>query len=54
MSGAGGQKTLIIPSHGLVVVRLGHYRGSTEGERSLNRALSVLLDVVPKEPQLTQ
>ncbi len=54
MSGAGGQKTLIIPSHGLVVVRLGHYRGSTEGERSLNRALSMLLDVVPKEPQQAQ
>jgi hypothetical protein len=25
----GGQTTLIIPSHDLVVVRLGHYRGES-------------------------
>jgi len=27
MSGGGGQTTLIIPSHDLVVVRLGHSKG---------------------------
>jgi CubicO group peptidase (beta-lactamase class C family) len=27
MAGAGGQFAIVIPSHDLVVVRLGHYRG---------------------------
>ncbi len=35
MSGAGGQTTLIIPSHDLVVVRLGHFKGSTSGRRGI-------------------
>jgi CubicO group peptidase (beta-lactamase class C family) len=47
MSGAGGQTTLIIPSHDLVVVRLGHYKGSTQGSASFRKALSVLMEVVP-------
>jgi CubicO group peptidase (beta-lactamase class C family) len=47
MSGAGGQKTLIIPSHDLVVIRLGHYRGSEAGGEALGRALALLMDAVP-------
>jgi len=47
MAGAGGQYTLIIPSHDLVVVRLGHYRGAAPGTESLKRALSLLLAAVP-------
>lgn len=47
MSGAGGQTTLIIPSHDLVVVRLGHYRGSGRGGEAFNRALALLIDAVP-------
>ena len=50
MSGAGGQTTLIIPSHDLVVVRLGHYKGSTPGEQAFNRALALLIDTVPRRP----
>ncbi|HKC11251.1 MAG TPA: serine hydrolase [Vicinamibacteria bacterium] len=47
MSGAGGQTTLIIPSHDLVVVRLGHYKGSAPGAQSLRRALTLLMEAVP-------
>ena len=48
MSGAGGQKTFIIPSHDLVVVRLGHYKGSTVGNQSFRRALGLLMEAVPR------
>jgi CubicO group peptidase (beta-lactamase class C family) len=48
MSGAGGQTTLIVPSHDLVVVRLGHYRGSDPGEEGFARALKLLLEAVTK------
>jgi CubicO group peptidase (beta-lactamase class C family) len=48
MAGAGGQTTLIIPSHDLVVVRLGHYRGGAVGFQSFMRALALLLEAAPK------
>jgi CubicO group peptidase (beta-lactamase class C family) len=48
MSGAGGQTTLIVPSHDLVVVRLGHYKGSTPGTQSLGKALALLMEAVPR------
>ncbi len=47
MSGAGGQTTLIVPSHDLVVVRLGHFKGSALGEEAFKRALALLMDAVP-------
>jgi CubicO group peptidase (beta-lactamase class C family) len=48
MSGAGGQTTLIIPSHDLVVVRLGHYRGDAAGALAFRNALRLLMEAVPR------
>ena len=47
-AGAGNQKVFVIPSHDLVVVRLGHYRGGGPGDEGLERALSLLVDAVPR------
>ena len=47
MAGAGGQTTLIIPSHDLVVVRQGHYSGAGAGGRALRNALALLMEAVP-------
>ena len=47
MSGAGGQTTLVVPSHDLVVVRLGHFKGSSHADESLGRALALLMEAVP-------
>ena len=46
-AGAGGQVALMIPSHGLVVVRLGKYRGARAGGQALDRALEMLMQAVP-------
>lgn len=48
MAGAGGQSTTIIPSHDMVVVRLGHYSGSGPGGAALNRAFELLMEAVPE------
>jgi CubicO group peptidase (beta-lactamase class C family)/L-ascorbate metabolism protein UlaG (beta-lactamase superfamily) len=47
MAGAGGQWTFVIPSHQLVVVRMGHYRGAGAGQRALNAAFKLLLEAIP-------
>ena len=47
MAGAGGQTTLIIPSHDLVVVRLGHFKGNAAGSSGFNKALTLLMEAVP-------
>ena len=47
MSGAGGQTTLIVPSHDLVVVRQGHYAGAGDGGRALRNSLALLMEAIP-------
>ena len=47
MRGAGGQSTTIIPTHGLVVVRIGKYTGAREGGRALRSAFELLMEAVP-------
>jgi len=49
MLGAGGQSTTIIPSYDLVVVRMGHYKGSRAGQNSLDNAYRLLMDAVPEK-----
>ena len=48
MAGAGNQKTFIIPSHDLVVVRLGHYKGASPGDAGLKNALALSMEAVPE------
>lgn len=46
MRGAGGQMTQIIPSHDMVVVRLGHYKGSPAWQAAEGPAMRLFLDAV--------
>ena len=46
MAGAGGQRTIIVPSREMVIVRLGHQRGSRRGSELLNEALGLLMEAV--------
>ena len=47
MSGVGGQTVLMVPSHQLAIVRLGHYKGATPGGVALRKAVGILMDAVP-------
>lgn len=47
MLGAGGQHVLIVPSHDLVITRLGRYAGSAPGQAALRRAVAEIMAAVP-------
>lgn len=47
MRGAGGQITVIIPSKGLVMARLGHYAGSSVWRDALDKGMDLLMEAVP-------
>jgi CubicO group peptidase (beta-lactamase class C family) len=47
MAGAGGQHTLMVPSHDLVVVRMGHFKGDRPGGASLRKSLALLMEALP-------
>lgn len=46
MLGAGGQYVWIIPSHHLVVVRLGFFKGELFQQGSIQKSLAILMDAV--------
>jgi CubicO group peptidase (beta-lactamase class C family) len=46
MTGVGGQQVMIIPSHQLAVVRLGHYKGVQAAGRATRRAVGLLVEAV--------
>ncbi len=52
MAGVGVQRTVIFPTHDLVMVRMGHYKGEAKAEESTARAMKLLLEAVPlaREP----
>jgi CubicO group peptidase (beta-lactamase class C family) len=48
-AGAGGQHTWIVPSHDLVIVRMGHMRGQAAARRATNTALALVMEAVPRQ-----
>jgi CubicO group peptidase (beta-lactamase class C family) len=46
MLGAGGQSAWIVPSHGLVIVRIGKYRGAQAGDAALDKGMKTLMGAV--------
>lgn len=47
-AGAGGQNTWIVPTHDLVIVRMGHMRGQGPARRATNTALGLIMEAVRK------
>lgn len=48
MLGASGQFVVVIPSHDLIVVRIGHSKGERFAASTLNKALALLTTAVPQ------
>jgi CubicO group peptidase (beta-lactamase class C family) len=49
-AGAGGQSTWIVPSHDLVIVRIGHMRGQGPARRATNTALGLVMEAIGAGP----
>lgn len=47
MLGAGGQYVIVVPTHDLVIVRIGHSKGETAFGPGMTKALSLLMQAVP-------
>lgn len=47
MLGAGGQYVIIVPTHDLVIVRIGHSKGESAFAPGMRQALSLLMQAVP-------
>ena len=47
MQGAGGQSVWIDPSHDLVIVRIGNFKGARHVNATLNKAMEILVTAVP-------
>jgi CubicO group peptidase (beta-lactamase class C family) len=45
-AGAGGQNTWIVPSHRLVIVRMGHMRGGAAARGPTNAALKLVMEAI--------
>jgi len=48
MGGAGDRFVIIVPSHDLVIVRLGRYKGIRESFAAFYSLLQLLMEAVPK------
>jgi hypothetical protein len=46
MAGDGNQRCFVVPSHDLVVVRLGHVAGTTASGPALDRALALIMEAL--------
>jgi CubicO group peptidase (beta-lactamase class C family) len=46
MAGAGGQNVFIVPSHHVVIVRMGHFRGAGPARKATNEALRLAVEAV--------
>ena len=49
--GAGGQDVYVVPSHELVIVRMGHFPGARVGFQDVRRAQALLMDAIPRKTQ---
>jgi CubicO group peptidase (beta-lactamase class C family) len=47
MSGHGAQHVFVVPTHDLVITRMGHQRGGPAGAQALNQALGLLMEAIP-------